>query len=67
MIQTFRELVIGDVLVAPFVAQAAVALVIYLLLRPILGLLAVDRLFLNPPVARLGLFAAILATVVVLL
>lgn len=65
MTQTFPELVIGDVLVTPFMAQAAVALVIYLALRPILALLAVDRLFRNPPVARLGFFVAILATVIV--
>ena len=67
MMQTFPELVIGGVLVAPFVLYAALALVVFLLLRPLLRLVAFDRYFANPPVAQLSLYVLILAALIVFL
>ncbi len=65
MMQTFPELTIGDVLIAPFVTYAIAALLIYLMLRPVLQLVAFDRLFANPPVAQLSLYVVILASLIV--
>ena len=59
MTNTYRELVIGGVLVAPIVSYAATALLIFLLLRPLLHLVGFSRLFSNPPVAELGLYVSI--------
>jgi uncharacterized protein DUF1656 len=60
MTQTFRELVIGGVLVSPFASYVIAALVIFLLLRPLLHLLGVSRVFSNVPVAELSLYVTIL-------
>ena len=65
MMQTFPELTVGDVLIAPFVSYSVAALLIYLLLRPVLRLVAFDRLFANPPVAQLSLYVVILASLIV--
>jgi hypothetical protein len=59
MTQTYRELVIGGVLVAPVVSYAAAAIVILLVLRPALHLIGFSRLFSNPPVAELSLYIVI--------
>jgi hypothetical protein len=67
MIHTFPELVIGGVLIAPFVTYAAAALVPFLLLRPVLALIHFERLFANPPLALLCVYVTILATLVVLI
>ena len=67
MMQRFPELTVGGVLVAPFVLYAAVALVIFLLIRPLLTLVAFDRVFANPPVAQLSLYVLILAVLIVFL
>jgi hypothetical protein len=67
MIQTFPEVVIGGVLVAPFVLDAGIALVIWLLLRPFFHLIRFDDLFSNPPVAQLSIYVLILASVIVFL
>ncbi len=66
MIHTFSELVIGGVLIAPFVKYAAVALVLFLLLRPVLGLVHFERLVANPPLALLCVYVTILAALIVL-
>lgn len=65
--QSFPEITLGGVLIAPFLLYAAVALVIFLLLRPILALISFDRLFANPPVAHLSLYVLILAVLIVFL
>lgn len=57
--QTYRELVIGGVLVAPIVSYAAIALLIFLLLRPLLHLVGFSKLFSNPPIAELSLYISI--------
>jgi len=59
MTHTYRELVIGGVLVAPVVSYAAIALLLFLLLRPLLHVVGFSRLFSNPPVAELSLYVSI--------
>jgi hypothetical protein len=67
MIHEFPELVGGGVLIAPFVSYAAVALVLFLLLRPVLRLVRFESLFTNPPVALLCVYVTVLAVLIVLL
>jgi Protein of unknown function (DUF1656) len=59
MTQTYRELIIGGVLIAPIVSYAAVALLLFLLLRPVLRLLRFSSFFSSPPLAELSLFISI--------
>jgi hypothetical protein len=59
MMHTYRELVIGGVLVAPIVSYAAIALLIFLLLRPLLHFVGFSKLFSNPPIAELSLYVSI--------
>jgi hypothetical protein len=59
MTHTYRELVIGGVLVAPVVSYATIALLLFLLLRPLLHVVGFSRLFSNPPVAELSLYVSI--------
>jgi hypothetical protein len=66
MIHDFPELIVGGVLMAPFVIYAAVALVLFLLLRPVLRLVRFENLFTNPPVALLCVYVAVLAVLIVL-
>ena len=67
MMHAFRELTIGGVLIAPFVMYAGAAVAIFVLLRPLLHLVAFDRAFSSPPVAELGLYLLILALLILLL
>ena len=62
----FYELVIGDVLVAPFVTYAVVAAAVTYVLRPILQLVGFERYFTDPPIAFLSLYVLILAALIVL-
>lgn len=62
----YPELVIGGVLMSPFVTYAAAALAIMLALRPVLRRLAFDRAFANPPAANLCLYVLVLAALIVL-
>jgi hypothetical protein len=57
---SFSELIVGDVLVAPFIVYALTALAIFLALRPILRVCGFDKLFSNPAVAELSLYVTIL-------
>lgn len=59
MTQTYRELIIDGVLIAPLVAYAAITIAIWLVLRPVLRITGFSRLFSNPPIAELSLFVAI--------
>jgi hypothetical protein len=59
MTHTYRELVIGGVLVAPIVSYAAVALLVFVLLRPVLRFVGFSRLFSNPPLAEFSLYVTI--------
>jgi Protein of unknown function (DUF1656) len=66
MIHGFPELVIGGVLIAPFVSYALVALAVFFLLRPALSLVNVEAAFSNPPLALLCIYITILAILIVL-
>jgi hypothetical protein len=66
MTQTYREFVIGGVLVAPIVSYAATALLLFLLLRPLLHLAGFSRIFSNPPVAELSIYVSILGLLTLL-
>jgi hypothetical protein len=66
MIHDFSELIVGGVLIAPFIIYAAVALVLFLVLRPVLRLVRFESLFTNPPVALLCVYVAALAVLIVL-
>ena len=60
MMHAFSELVIGSVLVAPFVGYAVMALAIVLAIRPMLHLCRFGQLFSHPAVAELSLYVTIL-------
>jgi hypothetical protein len=59
MTQTYRELIIGGVLVAPIVFYALAALAIIAVLRPVLHFVGFANIFSNPAIAELSLYAAI--------
>jgi Protein of unknown function (DUF1656) len=59
MTHTYRELIIGGVLISPIVSYAAVALILFLPLRPVLQLVGFSRFFSNPTLAELSLFVSI--------
>jgi hypothetical protein len=67
MTQTYRDLVIGGVLVAPIISYAAMALLLFLLLRPLLHLVGFSRYFSNAPVAELSLYVSIFGLLTLLL
>jgi hypothetical protein len=66
MKQSFEEIVIGDVVGAPFVSYAGAALLITLLLRPVLARIGFARLFTSIPIAMLCLYIMILALLIVM-
>jgi hypothetical protein len=66
MTHTFSELVVGGILVAPFLTYAVAALVIFLILRPILHFTNVAKMFSHPSVAALSLYVTILGLLTVL-
>ena len=65
MMHAFSELVIGSVLVAPFVGYAVMALAIVLAIRPMLHLCRFGQLFSHPAVAELSLYVTILGLLTV--
>jgi hypothetical protein len=67
MIHPFYELMVGGVLLAPFVRDAVAALAIFLVLRPVLHLIGFPILFSHPPIADLSLYVTILGLLTVLL
>lgn len=64
MMHNFRELVIGGVLVAPFITYAVMALFILFLIRPLLRLVGFSRIFSNPAIAELSFYVTILGLLV---
>ena len=66
MTHPFYELMVGGVLLAPFVGYAVAALAIFLLLRPVLHLIGLPSLFSHPSVAALSLYVTILGLLTVL-
>jgi hypothetical protein len=66
MTHPFSELVVGGVLLAPFVTYAVAALVVILILRPILHLTGFAKLFSHPSIAELSLYVTILGLLTIL-
>jgi hypothetical protein len=64
MTNTFHELVIGGVLVAPFITYAVVALFVVLLIRPLLRFVGFLRIFSDAAIAELSLYVTILGLLV---
>jgi len=66
MAQTFSELVIGGVLLAPFVTYLVMALVVIIVLRPLLHVVGFAKMFSNASVAELSLGVTVLCLLVLL-
>jgi hypothetical protein len=64
MMHGFSELVVGGVLVAPFVLYVGAAFAILAVLRSVLHFGAFDRIFSHPPVAKLSLYVLVLALLI---
>ena len=67
MTHPFSDGVIDGVLVAPFAADAVIALIIFLLLRPLLRRLRLAGMFSHPSIAGLSLYVTILGLVTLFL
>jgi hypothetical protein len=61
MAHTFPELIIGGVLVAPFVTYLMTALVVIIVLRPLLHVVGFAKMFSHAPIAELSLYVTILS------
>jgi hypothetical protein len=64
MTHTFRELVVGGVLLAPFVTYALAALVIALIIRPVLRFTRFANMFSDASIAELSVFVTILGLLI---
>ena len=64
MTTTFRELVIGGVLVAPIISYVIGTIVIALVLRRVLYRIKFASYFSNPQIAELSLYVAIFGLLV---
>ena len=67
MMHSFSELVIGGVFLAPFVTYAVASLVIALVLRPMLRMGEISKMFSHPSIAALSLYVVILGLLTVFL
>jgi len=65
VIHSFPELVVGDVVVAPFIVYALTAFAIFVALRPIMHLCGFEKLLSNPGLAELSLYVTILGVLTV--
>jgi hypothetical protein len=59
MTQTYRELIVGGVFVAPIVSYALATIAIIVMLRPVLHFMRFSSFFSNPPIAELSLYIGI--------
>jgi len=59
MTHSFREVILGGVLLAPLASYAALSLVLFLLLRPVLHGIGFSRSFSNPSLAELSLYVTL--------
>lgn len=66
MAHTFRELVVGGVLVAPFVTYAVAGFAIIIVLRPLLNAVGFARMFSHAAIAQLSLYVAVLCLLMLL-
>jgi len=66
MAQTFSELVIGGVLLAPFVTHLVMTLVVIIILRPLLHVVGFTKMFSHARIAELSLGVTILCLLTLL-
>jgi Protein of unknown function (DUF1656) len=66
MAHTFPELIIGGVLLAPFVTYLVVTLVIIIVLRPLLLVVGFAKMFSHAAIAELSLGVTILGLLMLL-
>jgi hypothetical protein len=66
MAHTFPELVIGGVLLAPFVTYLTVTLAIIIVLRPLLLVVGFSKMFSHAAIAELSLGVTILGLLMLL-
>ena len=64
MTHTFRELVVGGVLLAPFVTYAITALVVVLIGRPVLRFTGFAKMFSHASIAELSVYVTILGLLI---
>ena len=67
MAHIFPELVIGGVLLAPFVTYLVMALIAILVLRPLLHVVGFAKMFSHASIAELSLYVTILGLLMLLL
>ena len=66
MAHTFPELVIGGVLLAPFVTYLVMALVVIIVLRPLLHVVGFAKMFSHASIAELSVAVTILGLLMLL-
>ena len=64
MTHTFHELVVGGVLLAPFVTYAIAALVVVLISRPVLRLTGFANMFSHASIAELSVYVTLLGLLI---
>jgi len=64
MTHTFRELVVGGVLFAPFVTYVVAALVIVLIVRPVLRFAGFAKVFNHASIAELSVYVTVLGLLI---
>jgi hypothetical protein len=64
MTHTFRELVVGGVLLAPFVTYAVAALAIVLIIQPVLRFTGFGKLFSHASIGELSVYVTILGLLI---
>ena len=66
MAHTFAELVVGGVLLPPFVTYLVAALVLIVVLRPLLHVVGFAKMFSHASVAELSLYVTVLSLLILL-
>jgi hypothetical protein len=66
MAHTFPELIVGGVLLAPFVTYLMAALVVIIVLRPLLHVAGFAKIFSHASVAELSLYVTVLSLLMLL-
>jgi uncharacterized protein DUF1656 len=66
MAHIFPELIIGGVLLAPFVTYLATALVAVIVLRPLLHVVGFAKMFSHTAIAELSLYVTVLGLLMLL-
>jgi hypothetical protein len=64
MTHTFRELVVGGVLLAPFVTYTVTALAVVLISRPVLRFTGFAKMFSHASIAELSIYVTILGLLI---